>query len=59
MIVRDFGGTKQVVDVPHGDEYKEYSITVEVLSSQLIVEFYTDSPGGSNMQIDDVELIKN
>ena len=59
MIVRDFGGTKQVVDVPHGDEYKEYSITVEVLNGQLVVEFYTDSPGGSNMQIDDVELIKN
>ncbi len=59
MIVRDFGGMKQVVNIPHGNEYLEYSITVEVVNSQLIVEFYTDSPGGSNMQIDDVELTKN
>jgi len=59
MIVRDFGGIKQIVDIPHGDEYNEYSITVGVGNSQLVVEFYTDSPGGSNMQIDDVELIKN
>ncbi|MBA7555591.1 hypothetical protein ES705_48262 [subsurface metagenome] len=57
MIVRDFGGTKQIEDIPPEDEYKEYSITAEVLNGQLIVEFYTDSPGGSNMQIDDVELL--
>ena len=59
MIIKDFGGTRQTVDIPHGDEYNGYSITVEVLNGRLVVEFYTDSPGGTNMQIDDVELIKN
>ena len=59
MIVREFGGTNQIVDIPQGDEYREYRISVEVSNNQLIVEFHTDSPGGSNLQIDDVELVKN
>lgn len=59
MIVRDFGGTEQVVDIIHGDEYNEYSITVEVTNGELTVEFYTDSPGETNLQIDDLELVKN
>jgi len=55
MIVRDFGGIKQIVDIPHGDEYNEYSITVGVGNSQLVVEFsgwikYADRRCGINKE---------
>ena len=59
MRVKSFGGTDQAVNVKGLAAYTQKAITVNVTNGQLTVEFYAQSPGSTNLQVDDVELIKN
>ena len=59
MEVSDYGGTTVYRNISHGSTYNEYTATVNVTNGQLKVGFHIFAPGNTNLQVDDVQLIKN
>jgi dextranase len=60
MEVAGYGGSTVYVNVPKGNSYNLYSATVNVTNGQIDIGFYIYATGGdANLQIDDVELVKN
>jgi len=59
MRVTGFGGTDEILDVKGLGQYEQKIITVDVTNHELTIVFYAKSGGSSNLQVDDVELIRN
>ncbi|MFC0470651.1 glycoside hydrolase family 66 protein [Halalkalibacter kiskunsagensis] len=59
MELSGFGGEKVYMDIPHGEEYLKISGTVEVTNGELTIAFHQATDGSTNLQIDDVEIVKN
>lgn len=59
MIVSDFGGTNQTVNIAPGSTYQQISSTVNVVNGQITFGFYVHSPGSTSLQVDDVTLTRN
>lgn len=59
MEVGSYGGSTVYQNISSGSTYQQVSATVTVTNGQLDIGFYTQSPGNTNLQIDDVELLKN
>ena len=57
--ISNYGGEPIEVNIPHGDSYVEISADVNITNGILIISFIQDSEDMTNLQIDDVELIKN
>ncbi|WP_227521928.1 glycoside hydrolase family 66 protein [Bacillus solitudinis] len=59
MELSGFGGDTLYSDILHGNEYVKISGTVEVANGELNIAFYQATDDFANLQIDDVEIVKN
>lgn len=57
--ISNYGGEPIDVNILHEDSYVEISADVNITNETLILSFIQDSADMTNLQIDDVELIKN
>ncbi|UJF31845.1 carbohydrate binding domain-containing protein [Paenibacillus hexagrammi] len=59
MELSGYGGDVVYSNVPHGSTYQKISGTVNVTNGKLNVAFYQAAGGNTNLQIDDVQIVKN
>jgi dextranase len=59
MELSGFGGESVYTDIPHGQVYVKISGTVEVTNGELNIAFHQATDSSTNLQIDDVDIVKN
>ncbi|WP_332693537.1 glycoside hydrolase family 66 protein [Halalkalibacter lacteus] len=59
MEISGYGGETVYTDIPHEEEYVKINGIVEVTNGELTIAFHQAADGSTNLQIDDVEIIKN
>lgn len=58
MQLSGFGGTSVNTDISHGDTYQQISANVTVVNGKLNIAFFEDAPANTNLEIDDVQVMK-
>ncbi|WP_410512796.1 CBM35 domain-containing protein [Paenibacillus sp. BR2-3] len=56
--VQQYGGADKFVDIPGTTGYQDVTATVNVTNGQIKFGFYVDSPGGTSLQIDNVQVTR-
>lgn len=59
MELSDYGGDPVYINISHGSDYSMILGTVQVTNGKLKIAFYQAAPGGTNLQIDKVEIVKD
>ncbi|KIL46812.1 glycoside hydrolase family 66 protein [Jeotgalibacillus campisalis] len=58
MEVSGYGGDPVDKAIPHSQSYEKISVLAEVTNGELTISFKQQGPGDTNLQIDNVEIVK-